>query len=221
MPPRLPIGQPAGLSDNPGIWFESAPGQAVLESESDSIRAALAQRPGQSWLWLAPTSAPSDAPGRGLQLQACAPGWRGPVRCALPLPLANESIATVVIQHTARGGMGRSALIEECARVLVPGGRLWLYALNPLSPYRWRWSGSGLSASEPLPWRRRMRQAGLAPESVSQGIGPCWRIQTRADLQPGPGLRAAYLLRAEKRVLPLTPLRPRPALRIGEGVQAA
>jgi SAM-dependent methyltransferase len=28
------------------------------------------------------------------------------------------------------------ALIEECARVLVPGGRLALLALNPLSPYR-------------------------------------------------------------------------------------
>ena len=30
------------------------------------------------------------------------------------------------------------ALIEECTRLLVPGGRLALLALNPLSPYRLR-----------------------------------------------------------------------------------
>jgi ubiquinone/menaquinone biosynthesis C-methylase UbiE len=28
----------------------------------------------------------------------------------------------------------RRRLLEEVARVLVPGGRLWLLALNPLAP---------------------------------------------------------------------------------------
>lgn len=217
MPPRSPTGQPASHSD----WFASAPGQAVLDSEAQSICEALAERPGQPWLWLSPAVQPGDATGRGLRLQASAEGWQGPIRCALPLPLANESVATVVIQHTARAGRRGTALIDECARALVPGGRLWLYALNPLSPYRWRWNGSGVTASEPMPWRRRLREAGLQPDSVSQGLGPRWRVEISPELQQGPGLRGAWLLRAEKRTIPLTPLRSRAALRLGEGVPAA
>jgi SAM-dependent methyltransferase len=139
----------------------------------------------------------------------------------LPLPLANESVATVVVQHVTRNGEHGTTLLSECARVLVPGGKLWLFALNPLSPYRWRWNGNGLRASEPMPWRRRLRAAGMQPDAVSQGLGPRWRIEADAGLQHGPGLRAAWLLRAEKRAIPMTPLRTRAPLRIGSGVPAA
>src|SRR3546814_13939965 len=69
-------------------------------------------------------------------------------RCRLPLPLASESIGVVVLQHVAAPGRSRRELFEECARVLAPGGRLWVFALNPLAPYRWRWRGTGLGASE-------------------------------------------------------------------------
>jgi hypothetical protein len=235
MPPRLPAGQPSGPPDHRVAWFVSRPGQALIQSERDSIRSALAQRPGQAWLWLSPVTedaneSAEEGPdagvvlptcGHGLRLHAARDGWDGPIRCTLPLPLANESVATVVIQHTARSGSRGTALIEECARVLVPGGLLWMYALNPLSPYRWRWKSSGLGASEPLPWRRRLRDAGLQPDGVSQGLGPRWRVETLPALQKGPGLRAAYLLRAEKRTIPLTPVRQRAALRLSEGVPAA
>ena len=221
MPSRSPAGQPDGLPDRRSAWFESTAGQALLDSESGSIRAALGERPGQSWLWLAPASQAVDSMGRGLQLQVTGDGWDGPLRCALPLPLANESVATVVVQHSVVVGPQGAALMEECARVLVPGGRLWLYVLNPLSPYRWRWKGAGLRAAEPMRWRRRLRAAGLQPDGMSQGLGPRWRIEVSPELQQGPGVRAAYLLRAEKRSIPLTPLRQRAALRIGEGVPAA
>jgi SAM-dependent methyltransferase len=221
MPSRLPAGQPDGPAARRGAWFRSDPGQALLRSETDSIRAALNERPGQSWLWLAPAGEPTATENRGLQLQASDEGWSGPVRCSLPLPLANESVATVVVQHTWRPGRTGTLLIDECARVLLPGGRLWLYALNPLSPYRWRWKTSGLRASEPGSWRRRLRAAGLQPEGMSQGLGPLWGIRTDPNTQQGPGLRAAYVLRAEKRSIPLTPIRQRAALRLGEGVPAA
>lgn len=225
MPPRSSSGQADGPPSSPldrrSAWFASASGQALLASQVDSIRAALAERHGPPWLWLSPISQQAETTGRGLQLHASVDGWHGPIRCALPLPLANESVATVVIQHTARASRRGDALIDECARVLVPGGRLWLYALNPLSPYRWRWTPSGMSASEPMPWRRRLREAGLQPEGVSQGLGPRWRVEISSGLQHGPGLRAAWLLRAEKRTIPLTPIRSRAALRLGEGAPAA
>jgi len=221
MPFPLHRGQLAGSTD-PGVaWFDSLAGKALLDSETDSIRSALHEREGQSWLWLAPTASAVASPGRGLRLQVRGAGWAGPVRCGGPLPLANETVATVVIQHATKGGSRGAALVDECARVLVPGGRLWLYALNPLSPYRLRWAGSGLSATEPMPWRRRLRDAGLHPDAVSLGLGPRWRVETSASLQQGAGLRAAWVLRAEKRSIPLTPMRQRIPLRLGDGVPAA
>ncbi|HSR64150.1 MAG TPA: hypothetical protein VLM17_00910 [Xanthomonadaceae bacterium] len=216
MPPRIAPGQPARAS----AWFASAAGQAVLASEAEAIRTAVAERPGQPWLWLTVGAAGAEPAERGLLLRASREGWRGPVRCALPLPLANESVATVVVQHAAGGRRGGD-LLDECARVLVPGGRLWLFALNPLSPYQLRWLGSRVGAAEPTLWRRRLRAAGLSPDPVSHGLGPRWRVGVDPVPDTGPGLRAAWMLRAEKRSAPLTPLRTRPAPRLGEGVPAA
>ena len=221
MPSRSPTGQPTGPSDRSPSWFESAAGQAVIGSETDSILAALGDRAGQGWLWLAASNAQGEPAGRGLRLTAVGAGWDGPVRCETPLPLASESVATVVLQHAEHSGSRAATLVSECARVLVPGGRLWLYALNPVSPYRLRWSGWAVAASEPMPWRRRLRDAGLQPDAVSQGVGPRWRVETSPALQQGPGLRAAWVLRAEKRVVPLTPVRPVIPLRIADGVPAA
>ena len=213
---------PAPRQTDPSHWYGSGPGRCVLDSQGNAIADAVAERPGQPWLWLAPVAAAVDMPpGRGLQLLAQGTGWNGAVRCALPLPLANESMATVLLQHVPFTGADSAELLDECARVLMAGARLWLFALNPLAPYRWRWQGTGLSAAEPMLWRRRLRKAGLVPEPISQGVGPRWQVRTSNELQQGPGLRAAYLLRAEKRAIPLTPIRQRAPLRIGGGVPAA
>lgn len=133
--------------------------------------------------------------------------------------MASESFGTVVLQHVVRSGDSARVLLQECARILSPDGALWLFGLNPLAPYRWRWRGSGLTASEPLTWRRQLRDAGLFPAPLSQGLGPRWRTLSDATVQDGPGLRAAYALRADKRSVPLTPLRNR-ALRL-ENASAA
>ena len=221
MPPhgfRRQPEQPAPLA---GGWFAGAAGRAVLDSEDEVVRAASAERPGQPWLRMMPTGGLPPVGERELPLYVDGGAFLGPVRCGLPLPLASESIGTVVLQHVADGSVLPDAMLEEAARVLVPGGRLWLLALNPLAPYRLRWLRQGPVASEPVRWRRRLRAAGLVPEAVSQGVGPRWDILPNASLQQGAGLRAAYLLRAEKRVTPLTPIRSRPAFRLDTGVPAA
>jgi SAM-dependent methyltransferase len=217
----MPLPSLNGQSDSACAWFGSVAGQAVLESEHPTLLRAFADRPAQPWLWLGPVEQAVEVEGRGLRLVASGTTWAGAVHCGLPLPLANESIGVVVVQHVARSQPSRRGLLDECARVLAPGGRLWLFALNPLAPYRWRWRGSGLGASEPLTWRRRLRAAGLAPEPVSQGVGPSWQVGIAYDLQNGPGLRAAYVMRAEKRAWPLTPVRQRAPLRLPEGIPAA
>ncbi len=218
--PSQPDSSPRSLPPSTA-WFASAAGRVVLESEEEIVFQAGADRPGQPWLWLAAGSPPTPANAHGLALHVDGVRFDGPVRCALPLPIASEAVGTVVLQHVGDVCPDPEALLAECSRVLLPGGRLWLLALNPLAPYRWRWRGSGVRGLEPVSWRRRLRAAGLVPEVVSQGVGPRWRIEPSLGVQDGAGLRAAFLLRAEKRVSPLTPMRARPSLRLQTGVPAA
>lgn len=192
-------------------WFVGSAGQALLTSEVDCVRLAGLQWPGHACLWLGPASGlpASDRTG-GLRLRlhrAEGELFAGDVRCQLPLPIASESCACVILQHVLDMGGDPAVTLQECARILLPGGQLWLLALNPISPYRLRWQGQGLQASEPIRWRRRLRAAGLSPEPVSQGLGPSWSREAVGDVQDGAGLRAAFLLRAHKRRQPLTPMR--------------
>ena len=220
MPPLLPARQ----SDHPAHdWFLADAGRAVLASEEAAVAQALSDRPGLPWLWCGPVPRETgDLAGRGLYLSPKGGDWCGRVACGLPLPLPSDSFGAVVLQHVARAsGVFGPALLEEAARLLVNGGRLHLFVLNPLAPYRWRWRGSGLTASEPLAWRKRLRQAGLVPDAVSQGLGPGWSVQVSPLPQQGAGLRAAYLLRAERRAFPLTPVRRRQALPLAQGASAA
>lgn len=217
MPLPLRTGQPAPAI----LWFASTPGRALLQSEQPAVERALAERPAQPWLWLAPLPPPRPAGRRGLALSPCGDGWHGEVSCRLPLPLPSEAFGTVVVQHVATLDDGGRALLEEAARILVPGGRLVMFLLNPLSPYRWHWLGHGLRASEPLVWRRRLRAAGLQPDAVSDGIGPRWRTEGDLRQQSGAGFRAAYLVRAEKRAMPLTPVRQARVLALPQGASAA
>lgn len=205
-------------------WFQAPAGQVLLDSERTVVDDALAAHPvvGLPWLWLSPVAQAQDPVRNGLQLVCQSDGFHGRVRCRLPLPIASESLGAIVIQHLAPADDPRSAdLLEECARVLVPGGRLALLALNPMSPYRLRWQRSGERGSDPMAWRGRMREAGLAPEPTAHGIGPQWSVSPSPSLQTGVGLRAAYLQRAEKRVTPLTPARLRAPRPFADGVPAA
>ena len=224
MPPTLP---PSAFRRQPetaaaAAWFAGVAGQAILASEADSLRQAAQERPGQAGLGLCPSGM-----GEGevdlplLRLRAAARGFEGDVRCGLPLPLGSESCAVVVVQHLADISSDPAALLDECARVLVAGGRLWLLALNPLSPYRLRWRGQGPRVAEPVTWRRRLRAVGLVPDAVSLGLGPTWKIAPEPALQDGAGVRAAFLLRAEKRRSPLTPMRAPSAARWEPGIPAA
>ena len=201
-------------------WFAGSAGKAVLDSEAGSVREALGERPGQPWLWLGPVADAVAPPGRGLRLALDGDAWGGDLRCGFPLPLSSESVGTVVLQHVGDLPLDTACLLDECARVLGPGGRAWLFALNPLTPYRRHWWGTPLATSEPLTWRRRLRTAGLEPEPVSTGLGPRWHVVATADRQDGPGVRAAWVVRARKRVAAVVPPAPVAALRWQPGLSS-
>ena len=198
-------------------WFDSVRGQPLLVAEQALIGAAMATRPAQlPWLWLAPR-APGpgtfDLPRRTLVLHRQQDRFSGSLRCGLPLPLPNESIGNLVVQHVLDDGV--DGVLDECARVLEPGGRLWLFTLNPWSPYRARWRHSGLLARDVQGWRKTLRGLGLQPcaGGVSY-LGPIWRMASGPESPESPAkptssrLRAVCLLEFEKRSAALIPPAP-------------
>ena len=207
--PVLPISrQPDALP-----WFDTPPGQPLLLAEQPGIQAALSARPAQQpWLWIGPSASvlPDSAslPPRSLILGRSGSQFAGSLRCGLPLPLPNESIGNIILQHALDDGSDE--LLDECERVLEPGGRLWLFTLNAWSPYRARWRRSGLVVRDVNAWHKRLRSIGLQPcgREVTH-LGPVWRPSAGLAQSAAPDrLRAVCLLETEKRAAALIPPAP-------------
>lgn len=202
---KMPVLTARRQPERSADWFASQAAVALLVSETGLIAEALQARPGLPWLVLSASARPVElAEPLGLWLSPRGQRWGGDLQCTQDvLPLQSESIATVVVQHV---GSPATALpwLSECARVLLPGGKLWLFALNPLSPYRRHWMGAEVNAHEPFSWRRSLRRAQLQTDALTLGLGARWHRDVDARLQRGAGIRAAYVLQAEKRRIPLT-----------------
>src|SRR5690606_22326378 len=115
MPALSPNGQPAAGQ----AGFASDAGQALVQSELPLIRRAVGGGPAPPGAWFAPCPVRADGCGRGAGLVAGEDAWEGGLRCGLPLPVASESLSTVVLQHARAVAGPIDALLEECERVLV------------------------------------------------------------------------------------------------------
>ncbi|WP_434030967.1 hypothetical protein [[Pseudomonas] boreopolis] len=198
--PAAPILRQAGVSS----WFETGAGRALLRLEQHWALEALRHRPSQPWLWLSaiPAGLPegSALQGRGLRLFRHGAGYAGELQCGLPMPIPSESLQAIVVQHAVAGDI--DAFVEECARVLAPGGRLWLFALNPLSPYRLRWRRHVPSPPRPEWWRRSIQRARLHCSMTPCYLGPAWNPGDGGEGHAGRGpWRAVCVFEAEKRAI--------------------
>lgn len=205
--PAVSISRQAGVSS----WFATGAGRALLQLEQRIALDALSSRPAQPWLWLSaapPAGEEPLLPGRGLRLQRQGGEYLGQVRCALPLPLPAESVQAIVVQHAVPEDA--AAFLEECERVLMPGGRMLLFTLNPLSPYRLRWARRGPRAQHPERWRRLIQRAGLyCPLQAQRYLGPAWKPGAGSREAGHLPWRAVCLFEAEKRAS--APVMPAPA----------
>ena len=144
-----------GLHD----WFQSAPGQYVLDWERAQFDAALADVFGDHALQLGLADidalAANRMPHRWLALPALAPadtaadagatGLPGPhaalVADSTALPFAEASLDLVVLPHTLEFSADPHATLREVHRVLVHEGRVAIAGFNPASLWglrQWR-----------------------------------------------------------------------------------
>lgn len=202
--PVAPIPRQAGVSS----WFATRAGRALLQLQQPIVVEGLRSRPTQPWLLLAAheDAFPEDElPPLGVHLRRSNEGYAGDLRCALPLPLAPESVQAIIVQHPACDNA--SELLEECERVLMPGGKIWLFTLNPLSPYRLRWRRYGLDAMHCGRWRMLAHAAGLQCLPHERYLGPVWKASGTSSSAWGVPWRALCLIEIEKRVAaPIGPI---------------
>jgi len=194
---------------SPTSWFESEPARGLFALEQRLLLPRLAELPAKGWLWLAPSAGWLEAAalaGPGLRLHRQAHGYAGDARCALPLPLASESVNVVVLQHVTAADAAQ--LLAECERVLMPGGRLLLTSLNPFSPFRAHWRRHGMVVRTPQRLRQLLAGAGLECDATRY-VGPLWQTESSGSARLAP-LRAACLFTAEKRSPSLLGPRPLP-----------
>lgn len=199
--PFVSLPRQAGVSS----WFDIGAGRALLDVEQPGILNGLRSRPAQPWVWIgpgAPAAARPDLQARGIRLHpSLLPGrFQGDLDCTLPLPLVAESVQSIILQHVPLAGL--ELLLAECERILMPGGRLWVYALNPFSPYRLRWRRHGLQAMQPLRWRSLVQGAGLRCLGQAGYLGTAWRVEDgpMAEAAGSAPWRAVCVIEAEKRV---------------------
>src|ERR1700759_2495605 len=213
-------------------WWSGSLGRALLAAESELLGEALEDVFGWELLQI-------GAWGGSRELLACsrtrrqtivaAPGFPGGadiIGRAAVLPIGSDSVDAVLLPHTLEFAADPYAIVREVDRVLVAEGQLLVLGFRPWSLWgmRARWSRSGfppgmrrvLSERRLREWLVLLGYEVVAEHSylycspwskgLSKGEGT-GRILRRGLTHPLPA--SAYLLKARKRVSPLTPIRPR------------
>lgn len=215
----------------PTAWFDTPLGRHVFAAEQALMAEALAQAFGFVLVQVGHWGAPGGLLGASRVprhvFAARAPAAEDAVRCAPEaLPFAASSVDVVVLPHTLERVDNPHAVIREAERVLVGEGHLLVLGFNP-------WSAWGLKRA-----LGRTRFPCDAAHCISESRLRDWlalldfevTVTTRFLHRPPldhagylarsawlerfgrrlwPGLGGGYLLVARKRVLGMTPLRPR------------
>jgi SAM-dependent methyltransferase len=210
----------------PGNVFELAEMQHLLASEWNLVRTRVARIASGHCLSIGP------APLADHSGFASHPEWTrlhlqgddlvGDLRCSpAALPFENDSLQLIVARHIGDALDPGSGIEAELARILAPGGVLFLFGLNPLSPWRF-WLSRQARQGWRLPGRcsaARMREtlAALRLEIARREfLGGAWPMTDGpAAERPATGAiwHAAWLLAARKQRTGMRPIPLSPGMR--------
>lgn len=168
-------------------WFDSTACQRVLAVEQRAMIPLLTSHIGVRGLFVrASHASPAELSGNMLQhvcrLYPREFGLSGDLDCgADQVPLANESLNLVFIQHALEQLSAWPALIAEAARCLQPEGLLMITVFSRFSLWRTRWPRQSLRAVERQAVIRACEQGGLQIEE-RLAIGPLWPLPLTENL---------------------------------------
>lgn len=204
-----------------GNIFELAEMQRLLDCEWDLARKRAALVASGQALSIDPAAVRQHSRLSGhpdwIRLHLQGDGLAGDL-CCLPhsLPFENDSLQLIVARHVGDALYPGSGIEAELARILAPGGVLYLFGLNPLSPWRF-WLSHQTRMGRRLPglcsagrMRRILADHNLA---VARGefLGGAWP-KTAADGSvaewPASGAiwHGAWLLAARKQRVGMHPI---------------
>jgi SAM-dependent methyltransferase len=143
------------------------------------------------------------------------------------LPLQEHSVDVCLLSHVLEFSLDPHHVVREANRVLIPNGYLVISGFNPFSlaglnqflPYRRKispWNERLFSPMRVKDWLhlmgfeilsdQRFLHSSLSGDMSNGVITRCWR-KIAADYFPSFG--SVYVIVAKKRVLPLTPIKPK------------
>lgn len=192
-----------------------SPIQRLLDAEVSTLAPELAGLAGTHGLQL--TAAVLDLPptpmlGCWTRLRLRGGEFTGDlrVRADEALPFLDDSFCAVLLNHVLEHTANSTALLDEAARMLIPGGLLALTGFHPLSAWTPWLLCQGVrrpALAGPAWLRRRLATHGVQTYAVRR-FGPAFPGVAAA---PGQALLGGgFLLLARKRRAAVTPLRVRP-----------
>lgn len=230
MKPALAFRQP----NYPKSWQKLPNGELVLEHINQCLAPWWPKFFGYHLLKIGALSGAIDSSMCSInhQITIAEPRHHGDITADMDdLPLLKHSVDVCLLSHALEFTLDPHHVIREANRVLIPNGYLVITGFNPFSlaglnkliPYRRDkspWNERFFSAMRVKDWLHLMGYEILADEKclhsslvgkVSQGVvARNWRKFANHYL---PSLGSVYVIVAKKRVLPLTPIKPKWKLR--------
>lgn len=212
-------------------WYTTPLGQALEEVELAAIREALGTLFGFHLLLVAPPwrGSPIDASriSHRIVMSAVWPAEASLIGSPDQLPVSADSLDLMILPHTLEFSSNPHEVLREADRCLVPEGQALILGFNPFGLwglwrllYGWRkrlpWTGRFISHARLRDWLALLGFDALACRPLffrppSQSLANVQQLQflDRLAGRGWPVPAAGYLLLARKRVIGMTPIRPR------------
>ena len=221
--------RPAQSPQTLGDWLGTPLGRRCLANEQRLARRVLERVFGEQLLQIGSWGAPSTFLRHARTQRKVLVDWRPDVGADLicapgELAIASDTIDAVILPHTLERIRSPHALLREVDRVLRADGQLIVLSFAPTGPWGLRHLFS--PGGYPIGQQRMIREGRLRDwlELLSFEIGSarryCHTLPLEQFRQVGtfpkeewaqrwlPMLSGGYLLHSQKRVHPLTPIRP-------------